>query len=595
MPKREPQGASSNLEAYPAQLDKQQGTSTQLTSLSHLKCMAGRQTDDTETDPSWRIPDLLFPDTDLPKIDESRNAVKPAQPEVRPRPRGRQLRFNLRPRWWLSIVLVLQAALSLRLIWLNTAFPDEALYLWAGHLEWAHLLHGTPLPAFPAFFSGAPVIYPPLGAIADSLGGLAGARLLSLCFMLVTTSLLYGVTLRLFNAQTGLYAAGIFAGLASTQYLGAFATYDAMALMLTCTATWLGVRAADSSPSVRVLLTMLAAGAMILGDTAKYAAALFTPVVVLTVVLTSWWRNGRRVGIQSAAVMTVFSCLLLAAVLHLGGHYYWRGITTTTLTRESGSSSRAFLLFVSAKWEGAVVILALIGAAALIAARHRERPVVLLACVLAGTPFLVPIEQARIETYTSLFKHVGYGAWFGAILAGYAFVAFQKAVAPSKIAQTVRISATAVAIVAVPQVPWAASKYGWPNTTNVIPAMKQVISSTNGPILADDRGNVLNYYLNSILEGREIYDTSFFAYNDPVSGRHLTQTPAFAAALRKRYFSIIFLEFWDSVPQDDVVQADINRYGGYKLVAAIPYPATGSHGRAMIWVRLGGTSDRKHP
>ena len=57
------------------------------------------------------------------------------------------------------IVLAVQAVLSVRLVWADTAFQDEATYLWAGHLEWAHWLHGTPIPPFPTYFSGAPVIY----------------------------------------------------------------------------------------------------------------------------------------------------------------------------------------------------------------------------------------------------------------------------------------------------------------------------------------------------------------------------------------------------------------------------------------------------
>ena len=69
----------------------------------------------------------------------------------------------------------MQAILSLRLTWSNTAFQDEGLYLRAGHLEWARWLHQAPIPDFPSYFSGAPVIYPPLGAVADSLGGLAAA------------------------------------------------------------------------------------------------------------------------------------------------------------------------------------------------------------------------------------------------------------------------------------------------------------------------------------------------------------------------------------------------------------------------------------
>jgi hypothetical protein len=40
-------------------------------------------------------------------------------------------------------ILCLQAVMSLRLQ--NTAFEDEALYLYAGHMELEHLLHGAAL------------------------------------------------------------------------------------------------------------------------------------------------------------------------------------------------------------------------------------------------------------------------------------------------------------------------------------------------------------------------------------------------------------------------------------------------------------------
>ena len=142
-------------------------------------------------------------------------------------------------------MLAVQAVLSLRLIWSNTAFQDEALYLRAGHLEWARWLHHAPIPNFPAYFSGAPVIYPPLGALADSIGGLTAARILSLCFMLGVTSLLWATTVRLYGQRAALLAAALFATLAGTQFLGAFATFDAMALFLLSLAVWLGVRSAD--------------------------------------------------------------------------------------------------------------------------------------------------------------------------------------------------------------------------------------------------------------------------------------------------------------------------------------------------------------
>ena len=84
---------------------------------------------------------------------------------------GRATRWRVPSSWPLLPVLVVQALLSLRLVRADTAFQDEALYLWAGHLQWAHWLHGTAIPPFAYYFSGAPVIYPPLGALADHAGG----------------------------------------------------------------------------------------------------------------------------------------------------------------------------------------------------------------------------------------------------------------------------------------------------------------------------------------------------------------------------------------------------------------------------------------
>ena len=148
--------------------------------------------------------------------------------------------------WPLLAVLVVQVVLSVRLVWADTAFQDEALYLWAGHLLWAHVLHGASVPPFPYYFSGAPVIYPPLGALADSIGGLAAARVLSLVFMLGATGLVWGTAGRLFGRRAAFFAAALFAVLGPTLHLGAFATYDALALVLVALAAWCVVRAAGT-------------------------------------------------------------------------------------------------------------------------------------------------------------------------------------------------------------------------------------------------------------------------------------------------------------------------------------------------------------
>ncbi len=167
----------------------------------------------------------------------------------------------------LAMILAIQAALSLRLVWRTTAFLDEALYLSVGHLELAHYLHHAPMPDVSYYLSGSPLIYPPLAAVADEVGGLAAVRLLSLVLMLLVTFLLHGVSRRLMGSRAAaFFAVALFAGLGPTQFLGALATFDVLALALLALATWLGVRAAEQRPAVMYTLVCAGGLAMMLAD-----------------------------------------------------------------------------------------------------------------------------------------------------------------------------------------------------------------------------------------------------------------------------------------------------------------------------------------
>src|ERR1700733_11271605 len=97
-----------------------------------------------------------------PSAESSAPATAPAGETSASHRSPRAVRARVPGNWPLVVILAVQTILSLRLVGADTAFQDEALYLWAGHLEWAGLLHGSPVPQFPSYFSGAPVIYPPL-------------------------------------------------------------------------------------------------------------------------------------------------------------------------------------------------------------------------------------------------------------------------------------------------------------------------------------------------------------------------------------------------------------------------------------------------
>jgi hypothetical protein len=497
--------------------------------------------------------------------------------------------------WPLLGILAAQAVLSVRLFWTNTAFQDEALYLWSGHLEWAHWLHGARLPtSFPTFLSGAPVIYPPLGAIADSAGGLAAARALSLCFMLGATVLLSGVTRRIFTRRAALFAAALFAGTGSVQFLGALATYDAMALFLLALATWLGVRAAAARPAARYLLLTGTAVALAVADAAKYAAMLFDPVVVVVTMAFIWQRHGRRSAVTAAAVTVVAAGILIGAALLAGGPSYLHGIAFTTFSRQKGTVPAPGILFVSGKWVGAVAGLAVVGAAALTVTENL--PAKVLAWSLAIAVFLAPAEQARIHVITSLFKHVAYGAWFGCVIAGYGIAALAAAVPLAKVKAALRASAAAVLVFAVPGVVLASFHFsGWPTVTPLITALRTRLPSAKGPMLMDN-SSVEDYYLGSSLNWRAVTSNYYFAYGDPRTGAYIARpAAAYAAAVQNRYFSLIALVYSpESAGYDQAIRAAIERYGGYRLVSDIPYRTSADSGYFMVWLRARAPWHRRH-
>ena len=498
--------------------------------------------------------------------------------------------------WPLLAVLTVQAVLSLRLVWTNTAFQDEALYLWAGHQEWGHWLHGSDISMFRFswYFSGAPIVYPPLGALADHIGGLAAARLLSLVFMLGATVLLHGMTRRLFDRRAAFFAAALFAGTAATEFVGAFATYDAPAIFLLALATWLGVRVSGSGLLVRLPVLGCASMTLALADATKYMTTLFDPVVIAVVVLATIWARGRMAGAVTAAVMTVVTCALIATGLAAGGSPYLHAIRVNTLKPQRGTIPIPGVLFASARPVGIVALLAIIGVAAIIC-NYRGWAPKALGVVLAGAVFLTPVSQARIHLITSLFKHVGFGAWFTCAVAGYAIAALARAVPPVKAASAFRVGLAAVAASGVVAAALAGNHFReWPASSSFIAAVRPVIAHTVGPIAAsEDDIRVIYYYLPGEAASHQIVSPTFFSFVNPETGVRRTGAAAYAEAIRQHWFGVIALPFWGEQSTDNAIQAAVERYGGYRLVNVIPYTIGGRHSAFRIWVR-GSLRPRHH-
>jgi hypothetical protein len=312
----------------------------------------------------------------------------------------------------LTGICALQAGLSLSLVWSNTAFGDEAWYLWLGRLALRHWLDGAPWPAQEEHISGSVFIYPPLAAIVSFFGGLAAARILSLAFMLASTVLLYLAADRLIGRRGALFAAALWA-LSEPVLRSAFATFDPMSVFLTTVSGYLIVQAGYRRRAPLYLAG--ASVALALANATAYSGIVIDPAVIAFGFLV-WLpvlgalralRNAVLLGAGlaagfPAALVVAHSTAGLAAIFH-----------------RTHNDHQSLLLVVGDIWKysGLVIVLAIIGggAAALKEDRARAALLVFLGCSI----LVVPAAQLYFQTGWALDKHLSYGIWFAAIAAGY--------------------------------------------------------------------------------------------------------------------------------------------------------------------------------
>jgi hypothetical protein len=491
-------------------------------------------------------------------------------------------------RTWLSravlfLIMVMQAALTLRMH--NTAFEDEALYLYVGHLEIAHWLHGAALQGnYPSYFSGAPVLYPVLGALADSIGGLTAARALSLIEMLIATGLVYTTSRRLFNERAALCAAVIFSVAEPTLFLGNLATYDATALCLLAVAAWIVVRTA----AFRWPGYLLAAPVATLAIATKYASLLFVPSIIVLAGLAAAPRLGRK-ALIAPVVLGVTTTGLLAGTLYLAGPDYLTGIKFTTLDRFQGNSPVASLLWDSAQWIGVPFALAVIGAVA-----YAYRPLTepgeqialtggrlrraLLGAVMAGSALLAPAEQIRIHTLVSLQKHVGFGLLLAAPIIGVGLARV--------IGDHFRRTQVGIAI-------WGAALAlgmtqannlfnAWPNSTVFVADMARYLRPGAHYLVEVDEVPI--YYLRQHAGAQpgQFTPTYYIGFTDK-QGEFLTGDAGYIAAIKAGYFQVIAFNYQTTPAVDAVIAHALVTDPDYRLAAVIP---NGNDTvRQYIWVK----------
>jgi hypothetical protein len=511
----------------------------------------------------------------------------------------------------LALICLAQAGLSLSLVWSNTAFGDEATYLWVGRVMIAHWLHGSSTPALVHRLSGSPVIYPPIAALADSAGGLAGARILSLLFMLGATVLLYLTAQRLAGRTAAVFGTAIWAFSEPVLRL-AFATYDPLSVALTALSAWLVLQAGFRRR--RQWLLIAAAVALALANATAFSGIVIDPVVIVFA-FAVWQREtgaGRALRDTGLFIAEIGACIVAGLTLTQS----WAGTSAIFNRQSADHQSLALVLDDVWKYSGLVILLALAGV--VIALLTERRGQALLFVFLGLTSLVVPVAQLKFHTAWSLDKHLAYGIWFAAIAVGYGV---SRLVGWLPGLGKLRAAACCVLLFAYPaingwQAAWSVF-HSWANASSFVSSFRPAAARSHGLLYTASQVHVAEYYTPAIRNWSRWNESALPL--DPSVPR-ASWPSYYASQLRKARYGAIALFYVTSFSSSAVTEKTVlspsvtgvyqqllgligtssgqpglpaltvvlQHDRAYRLVAVGPYDSSVAHGYYAIWRKVAG-------
>ena len=483
---------------------------------------------------------------------------------------------------YLSLVCLLALQAGVALVTLrNSAFQDEALYLYAGRQIMTSLRTGAPLSdAFTAYMSGYPYFYPLVGGILDAWGGVEAARALSLLAMLGVTACVYWVAMQLFGREAANYAGAIFAFQGSVLFLARLATYDASCLLLLALAVVVALRSSVARPP----WIALAIGPMLVtAFLTKYAALLWAPSVLAILA----WQTLQNLGWREMCVRCglALASLLASAGLALAvvGASFLTGLQFSTTNRViAQEASRAVLAREVIIVGGIALTLSIAGC--LLATRGQR----LLALLLFGSALLAPAYHIYKAEPISLDKHIAYGLMFATPLAGYAMARIVSAGRPVAAGRNVAASqkwvvglaiCLTIFMTGIQQAGW--QYHIWSDSTEMTAIMRMLVRPAVGRYLAEDM-EVTRYALQDMTESWQWTGVYWFEYTNKAHQR-LIGEDAYKAAIDEGYFDVVELSYGFTAQLSHAIERELSASGQYELVAKTPLQNVYGGGDYWIW------------
>jgi 4-amino-4-deoxy-L-arabinose transferase-like glycosyltransferase len=483
-------------------------------------------------------------------------------------------------RWSLPLILAFQALISWILLQ-NTAFQDEALYIYAGRQIWQQWLGGPPsLDRYSYYFSGYPYVYAIIGGGLDMVGGLMLARSFSLACMLVVTVCGYYVTKKLFNQKSAIFAAVFFVCQGPVLFLSHLATFDSLCLCLLAVGTALAVSA---SLARRPWWVLGIGPILVLAFGSKYAALLFIPPVLSILVLCTLLRWGwismlvrGSLGVLSLFVVGVPVAVI---VIHFDPDVLHALAATTTNRAAILTATRLGLA------EHVVEMVGLSFAIGLLGLVFAGKKHLLIALLFFGSALLIPTYHIYKAEVISLDKHLGYSMFFVMPVAGFALASlsgFRLSVSPGRY----WLSGIALCLILFLVGAGEAENMfsSWPATTNLTYVFKTQVRPASGHYLVE-QFEVSRYYSQDDTYNWQWTGLDFFEYTDK-QGHYYFGKEAYVKAVNDGYFDLIQLNYGFNTQTAVIIQQAIKYSKKYVLIDKIPYQDSYGSGYFWIWRKL---------
>lgn len=455
----------------------------------------------------------------------------------------------------------------------NTAFQDEALYIYAGRQLLSQWTGGPKVnDNYATYFSGHPDFYPVIAGVFDTFGGLELVRFSSLLCMLGVTSCVYAITKHLYNQNTALVAAALFCAEAPVLFLSRLATYDAICLFLLSFSTLQSLRV---STAKKPWGTAYIGVALACAITAKYAAMLFVPSVLAILVWQTLMKLGWKQTIMRLGLTVLFLVLTIGLILMVFGFDVLTGLSFTTTNRVAIiKDSPLELGMISLTLGGFMFGLALIG---VVLSGWRR---LVISLVLAGSGLLAPAYHIYKGELVSIQKHIAFSLIFAAPLAGYAVAQLCK-FGQNGMGKRWLAGLTICLLMSSWGTQQAQYQYHvWANTDALVEALKTQVRLGNERILVQEL-EVPRYYLQEFTVSKQWYGLYFFDYTDK-SGKYLQGQEAYTKAIQEGYFTLVVLHY-DGNPLADYIDKIMKQTGQYELITKVPYQAEAGPGNYWIW------------